>query len=351
MLKDRYQRATMEVSVSNLPDPLCDDFVREMASAKLCHMPAWTNMVERTFGHKGYYLVAREGRAICGVLPLTHVRSRLFGNRMISQAFSNYGGPLAKSPTALEALCKYAVELATEHGCESMELRNTDPIPYDLHLRTDKISMYLPLTADPEELWQSFRPQIRNRVRKAEKSGIVAVSGGLELLDDFYRVWTARMHQLGTPCYPRKLFSSILETFANNSQIFLARLRGTTIGAIFAHCFSGFVQIPWGAVLIEYNHLAPTSFLWWSVMKHFCSVQASCFDFGRTTIDTGPHMFKKRWGATPIQLSYQYWTRPGHELSLAKPDNPKYKNKVETWKKLPLWMTRLVGPHISRNLP
>ena len=308
-------------------------------------------MIEKTFGHKGYYLVAREGGTICGVLPLTHVRSRLFGNRMISQAFSNYGGPLSKSPTALEALCKYAVELASENGCESMELRNIDPIPCDFYRRTDKVSMYLPLTADPDELWKSFRPQIRNRVRKAKKSGVVAVAGGLELLTDFYRVWTVRMRQFGTPCYSRKLFKSIMETFPDNSRIFLACLKGTTIGAMLTYCFNGLVQVRWGAVLVEYNHLAPTSFLWWSIIEHFCLVQASCFDFGRTTVDTGPHMFKKRWGAKPIQLCYQYWARPGHELSLAKPDNPKYKNKVEMWKRLPLWITRLVGPHISRNLP
>jgi FemAB-related protein (PEP-CTERM system-associated) len=351
VLKDRGQSETVEISVSNAPDSLCEDFVRATAGSKLCHMPAWMDMIEKTFCHKGYYLVARENGTICGVLPLTHVRSRLFGNRMISQAFSNYGGPLAKSPTALEALCKCAVELAKEHRCQSIELRNTDPIPYDLYLRTDKVSMYLPLTADPDELWKSFRPQIRNRVRKAEKSGIVLVTGGLDLLDDFYRVWTVRMHQFGTPCYSRKLFKSIMETFPQNSRIFLARLKGVTVGAMFTYHFNGLVQVRWGAVLVEYNRLAPTSFLWWSIMKHFCLIHASCFDFGRTTVDTGPHSFKKRWGAKPIQLCYQYWTRPGHELSLAKPDNPKYENKVEMWKRLPLWMTRLVGPHISRNLP
>ena len=308
-------------------------------------------MVEKVFGHKRLYLVASQDGAVCGVLPLAHVRSKLFGDRMISQAFSNYGGPLTKSPAATDTLCKRAVELAFENGCESIELRNIDPIPYDFHLRTDKICMHLPLVDDPDELWHSFKPKIRNRVRKAEKSGIIIVRGGPELLDDFYRIWTVRMHQVGTPCYPRKLFSGIMETFPNNCQIFLTRLKDITIGAIFAYHFNGLVQIPWGAVLVEYNNLAPTSFLLWSIMKHFCSTGASCFDFGRTTIDSGPYKFKRQWGAKPIQLHYQYWTRPGHELSLAKPNNPKYRNKIQMWKRIPLWMTRLIGPTISRSLP
>ena len=341
----------MKVDICDSYNPECDQFVQHIPTAKICHLYAWAEMVERTFGHKSFYLVAREGGTVCGVLPLTHVRSRLFGNRMISQAFSNYGGPLTKSPAASDAMCKRAVELATENGCESLELRNIDPIPCDFYLRTDKISMYLPLTSDPTELWRSLRPQIRNRVHKAEKSGIVTVNGGPELLKDFYRIWTIRIHQLGTPCYPRKLFSSIMETFADCCQIFLARLNNTTVGALFVHCFNGLVQVCWGAALAEYNHLAPFSLLFWSVAKHYCEAKAKCLDFGTSTASSSQYEFKKRWGAKPIQLHYQYWTRPGHELSLVKPDNPKYRDKIQMWKNLPLWMTRLIGPHISRSLP
>jgi len=341
----------MNISILDFPDSECDDFVKGTAGAKLCHMSAWTYMVEKTFGHKGFYLVARDGGTVCGVLPLTHVLSRLFGNRMISQAFSTYGGPLTKSPAASDALCKQAVQLATENGCESLELRNINPLPCDFHLRTDKISMHLPLTSNPTELWKSLRPQIRNRVRKAEKSGIVTDRGGPELLDDFYRIWTVRMHQVGTPCYPRRLFRGIMETFPNNCQIFLASLNDTTVGAIFVYRFNELVQSRWGAVLVEYNQLAPTSLLKWSIAKHYCEAKAKCLDFGTSTAGSSQHEFKKRWGAKPIQLHYQYWTRPGHELSLAKPDNPKYRDKIQMWKKLPLWMTRFIGPQISRNLP
>jgi len=69
-------------------------------------------MVQGTFGHKGYYLMAHEDGRIWGVLPLMHVRSRLFGNRLISQPFSDYGGPLAASSSVSDALYHRAVEIA-----------------------------------------------------------------------------------------------------------------------------------------------------------------------------------------------------------------------------------------------
>jgi len=46
-------------------------------------------MVEDLFGHKEHYLVACDNSEVCGVLPLSHVRSRLFDNHLVSQPFSD----------------------------------------------------------------------------------------------------------------------------------------------------------------------------------------------------------------------------------------------------------------------
>jgi len=341
----------MGISVLNTPGPACDEFIAHTPNSKLEHLPAWSFMIQQTFGHKSYYLVARDGDDVQGVLPLVQIKSRLFGNRMVSQAFSNYGGPLARNPLALNALYERAVELATENGCESIEFRNVDPMPFDLHVRTDKITMYLPLAPDPDALWKSLKSEIRNRVRKAEKARISVSDGGPELLDAFYSVWTVRMRQLGTPCYPKRLFQGIIDAFAGNTRIFLVYLGQLVIGGAFVYCYNGLVQMRWVATLTEHNYLSPNVLLYWAVINHYCLADASCFDFGRSTVGSTQHEFKRRWGAQAIQLNYQYWSAPGKELSLATPDNPKYSKKVEIWKKLPLWMTRLVGPYISRSLP
>ncbi|HUV67982.1 MAG TPA: FemAB family XrtA/PEP-CTERM system-associated protein [Sedimentisphaerales bacterium] len=341
----------MRVDICNANRPELDDFVRRMPGAKLCHLFAWAQNVVRPLGHTSFYLVAQQDGAVCGVLPLTLTRSRLFGNRMISEAFSNYGGPLAEDGVTSEALYHHAIELSIKHRCTSLELRNIEPLPYDLHRRTDKVTMCLPLTSDPEDLWNRLRPQIRNRIRKAEKAGLTVLSGGREMLGDFYRIWTRRMHQLGTPCYPRKLFVAILKAFPQDSRIFLVNLNGTVVGGLFVHSFNGLAESRWGAVLTEYNEMSPNYLLNWAAMQHFGAAGAQRFDFGRSTVGSGQHVFKQRWGAEEIPLAYQYWTRPGQELSIAKPDNPKYAARVETWKKLPLWITRLAGPYISCSLP
>jgi FemAB-related protein (PEP-CTERM system-associated) len=207
------------------------------------------------------------------------------------------------------------------------------------------------LSDDPEDIWKSFKPKVRNQVRKAEKSDIIAQDGGLELLDDFYRVYTTRMHELGTPAYPRKLMQTLLLAFPNNSRIFVARIGKLAIGGGLTFHFNGFAEIPFASTLTKYNSLCPNNLLYWSVIKYYCLAGAKRFDFGRCTVDSSTYQFKKQWGPEQVDLHYQYWVRPGHKVSVLSPDNPKYKKRVEMWKKLPNWVARLLGPYISRNLP
>jgi len=341
----------MEINILSKPDASCDKFVYQKAESTICHLFAWADKVVCKAGHRSYYLVAGEGGIVCGVLPLTYVHSHLFGNRMISQAFSNYGGILADSEEIRRLLFDRAVNLAIELNCQSIEFRNTEPMPYNLESHTEKISMRLSLDPDPDKIWQSFKPKIRNHVRKAEKSNIVAVSGSVELLDEFYRVYVIRMRQLGTPAYPRSLMYNILTAFPDNSRIFVVRLGKLTVGGGLTICVKGLAEIPWAATLVQYNALCPNNLLYWSIIKHYCLSGAMCFDFGRCTVDGSTYIFKKQWGSEPVNLYYEYWVPPGNKLSIANPNNPKYQKMVQIWKRLPLWLTRIVGPIISRNLP
>ncbi len=81
-------------------------YVSSRASATGYHDWAWRDVIERTFGHACFYLIARRGGHgdITGVLPLVEIRSLLFGRTMTSLPFVNYGGVLADSSTVADAL-------------------------------------------------------------------------------------------------------------------------------------------------------------------------------------------------------------------------------------------------------
>ena len=308
---------------------------------KLCHLPEWGLAVGRALNHEPLYLVATERGRVCGVLPLMVVKSGLLGNRVISQAFSNYGGPLAERVDICSELLRRAFELARRHQCPVVESRSLEQMPGNPLVSDDKVCMVLPLAPDPEEIWRGLRSEIRNRIRKAEKSGLVAVSGGEELLDDFYDVWTIRMRQLGTPCYSRHLFQDLLRCFPACTRVFLVKDGQRTVAAGFFHHFNGLAECRWAAARTGSNGLSPNTLLYWSAIKYYCLAGQYRFDFGRSTIGSSQYEFKRRWGGTQSQLYYQYWIQPGHELSPIRPDNPRYKRMAAIWKRLPLCATRI----------
>ena len=342
----------MEARILDSPSAACDEFVSRRPDSKLCHLWAWGRMVREACGHGNCYLVAQEGSDIRGVLPLVHVRSRLFGNRLISQALGNYGGALG-SEEAVEVLYRAAVELARQRRCRTIEFRNVEPMPFELHVRTDKVAMRLELLDDPDAMWKSFSKDsgVRKMVRKGRKNGISVVQGGKELLDDFYRLYVIRMRQLGTPCYSMRIMRGFFECFPENAALFLARLGEKTIAGKLMLRYKNQVEAFYSSSLIEYNKLGTNHLMHWTAMEHFCRQGVTSFDFGRSTAGSGSYEFKKKWGCQEIPLHWQYWTDEGQEMASLSPSNPKYQRRIELWRKMPLWLTKLVGPVISRQLP
>jgi hypothetical protein len=74
------------------------------------------------------------------------------------------------------------------------------------------------------------------------------------------------------------------------------------------------------------------------------------FDFGRSSPASGTYQFKKQWGAEPDATDWQYYVRSGSAGDM-RPDNPRYQRMIRVWQRLPLPLTRLLGPSIVRGIP
>jgi hypothetical protein len=90
--------------------------------------------------------------------------------------------------------------------------------------------------------------------------------------------------------------------------------------------------------------------MYWHLLQRGIARSQSVFDFGRSSPSSPTHQFKKQWGAEPFPAIWQYYIRDG-SMSDMRPDNPKYQLMIKTWKKIPVWLTRLIGPSIARVIP
>ena len=74
------------------------------------------------------------------------------------------------------------------------------------------------------------------------------------------------------------------------------------------------------------------------------------FDFGRSKLATGAYSFKHNWGFEPAKLHYRYKLAPGSSIPDHNPLNPKYALFIKAWKRLPIPVANVIGPHIVRGL-
>jgi hypothetical protein len=97
-------------------DRLCwEAFARAAPQASAYHQLGWKDVIERSFGHRTFYLLSRdEANAIDGILPLVQLRSVLFGNFLVSLPYVNYGGACATSRESLDRLLAEARGIAAE---------------------------------------------------------------------------------------------------------------------------------------------------------------------------------------------------------------------------------------------
>jgi serine/alanine adding enzyme len=329
-----------------------DHFVLSHPHASGYHTLAWRGVISKVFGHRTYYLMARdEGGMVQGVLPLVLTKSPMFGCFLTSMAFFNYGGVLADRAEVRLALQAEAAKTAKHVGAAHIELRQAEPIETDWPGRTRKVSMRLALPTDYDTLLKAFPSKLRSQIRRAQKGGMESRIGGEELLEDFYRVFARCMRDLGTPVYEKGFFQSIIETFPKEVRLCVVSLKGAPLAAGLLYGFRSTLEIPWAASDKRFNRLAPNMLLYSTTLEFACRNGFKEFDFGRSSVDSGTYRFKEQWGAKPVQLNWYYWLRESGPLPELNPQNPKYALAIRMWQQLPVSMTTMLGPMIAKYLP
>ncbi len=327
-----------------------DGYVSRHSSSSMYHQFAWRRLIERVFRHESRYLIARRNGLVVGVLPIIRLKSTLFGDYLVSLPFFNFGGVLADSEEISNQLMAAAVRDASELGCSHIEFRDRRQRP-DWMVRTDKVGMEVVLPDTVGALTKGFGSKLRAQINKAIKAGASATFGGDELVGDFYRVFSRNMRDLGTPVYPIQFFREMLRAFPDAAKIVLIRMEEQPVAAGFLIRFRDRVEIPWASSLRESNSQGANMLMYAKALEHAVEDSCEVFDFGRSSVGSGTHRFKKQWGATEKQLYWHYWMPAGTSLPQLSPQNPKFLAAIALWKRLPLWVANLLGPSIVKNLP
>ena len=360
--------------------PLWNQYVAESPKATFYHRIEWKQIIEKSFGHQTYYLIAlssdptvppfhhsinpsrsfamrsapgtmHDSERVVGILPLVHIKSLIFGSIFCSMPFLNFGGVCADNEEAEKLLLLEAERVLRDHKGDYLELRHLQPSSLNLQRKSHKVSMTLELYQDPDVLWKKFSTKHRTSVRRAGKNGLQIRIGKRELLKDFYMIMCRGWRDLGTPFYPFYFFSNIMDLLEDSLEIFVVLHEGKPIATALNGLHKDTVEGMWASSIREYSKLQVNYFLYWEMIQRACLQGYKWYHLGRSTAESGCEFFKEKWNAIPKPLYWEYILNRRKEIPELNVQNPKYQFAIRTWRRLPLPLTRIIGPILAQNIP
>ena len=335
------------IDTASVNDAAWDSLVASQGGS-FCHLSAWRDIMTDVLGHETHYLTAHGGDgSLTGVLPLVHVRSRLFGTYLMSMPFLNYGGPLGDEGARL-SLCADALTLARRLDVDLLEVRSRDAAPPGLDLAARKIAVLVPLAETSEIMWeQNFRSKLRNKIKRPMNHGMEVRFGAAEV-DPFYEIFARNMRDLGTPVLPRRWFEAIQKSLGNTAIFATVYWQDTPVAAGCGFLYNGEFELTWSSALREHNSKHPNMLLCWALMQKAIEGGARTFNFGRSTPGSNTHQYKEQWGGYDIQLPWGSW---GRRATPPNPNSMKFRVARSVWSRIPFGISKRVGPVLGRQLP
>ena len=350
--KNKYWGTDFEITLHSYNQvPEWNDFVASNSAQLPSHNPAWINLIQTTFGHQSFILCARTSTGkLVGGLPLTVFSSPLFGKFPVSMPYLNYGGPITEYYDVCMSLMQSLNGARKELDLKYIEIRSIyDDIQVDPS--TKKASMVLRLPNDDVELDRILGSKVRAQYKRAEDYDPITKFGKIELLEDFYKVFSCNMRDLGTPVYSKKWFENILNNNKLDAHLIVIYVHNKPVSCGFLVNHGSLMEIPWASTLKSANKYNTNMWMYRKILSF--AIQKGCkyFDFGRSTIEAGTYKFKKQWGAEPYQNYWYSILPPDTPKPELNPDNPKLKLFINIWKIMPVWIANLIGPFIIKNIP
>lgn len=305
------------VSYEDHLENLWDTFVKEHPHGRFIHLTGFKKTVEFIYKLRPNYWVYSKGGAIRALFPSFFHKSILYGKRLVSQPFSEYGGilfsPGLEPSQKLDILAEFpaVIDGSKESGrFDYVEIRcfpDFQGLKSDF-LQKESLHSYGTLRLDKDlRLWNHVDYSVRKNIKKALKSNLKLQvgSGAEEIRQIFYPLHLQSLKRLGSPPHPLAYFLSLQENLKDNLKIFIARHENTPISALLGWTVGNSVQITDIASNERYFPLRGNDFLHFEFIEWAISHNYRCFDFGPVRYP-GQMRYKKKWGIELHEYSYFY---------------------------------------------
>ncbi len=358
----------------------------------LLHTPSYAHFIEAAFLCRYLFAIAGDELGIKTILPFVAVKSALFGNRIISTAYLEYGGFVGEAQNVGPILDGLKKEYG--NSSEYLEIRGGNEEDFDAVLSSLSVKKELykrfvlklrdfPLPPgdtlsrpNPKKITTSifetvtfssgsvpavefFRSHIqeskRKAINKSRKNNVEVKSllfSDSSTLDEFYDLYCRNMKRFGSPPYSRDYFVLFQEHLVSKrfGKIYGAYVNGKLAAALVGLCYRDRVHVIIAVSDEETREFRPndavhSEFIEWAIENDF-----KYFDFGRVREESGQFEYKQKWGPVLLNLPSYFVLWNAREIPVIDPHQAKYRLFVGLWKKMPLSLTKKLGHRLRKGL-
>jgi len=347
----------MNIRLLTENDPLnskkWDEYVEKSKDATFFHQIAWKRLIEKVLKYEPLYLMAEDDEKVKGILPLFLTKSKFLGKALISTPFAVYGGICADDEEIAQYLFKEAKKLAKEKDVDYLELRNIYENNFALVENPIHYTFIIELPDKVETLWNGLKRKARGAVRKGIKSDLeVEIDAGkLDKLWNFYNIFAHSLRNLGSFILPFKYFKTLKELFDKQIVMLFVKYKGEIVASVLTFLFKDTIIPYYGGCLSKSLKYSPNNLMYWKLMEYGIEKGYKYFDFGKSKKGTGSFEFKENFGFEPKPLHYQYYLNKVTQIPDAVNLSWEYRLAKRLIKKIPLRITKFIGPGIVKHLP
>lgn len=295
------------------------------------------------------YFLAYRDNTLNGIAIFSYIPKFLFPARLLCDAYFTdsffYTEDQYIENTLLKAIHNYAQDQKisfVEIKNKTLQLMNGLIAKENIYASFEK-----DLPSDQKLLLHSIPRKKRADIRKALNNNALIFHENIPF-NDFYNIYTQAQRDLGTPTHARSFYKRITD----HSHYLLSGVsyKGNIIAVCLSFIMKDRILAYYGGALEQARPLHAFDLMYYYLMCWGIRNQKTYFDFGRSKYNTGSFAYKTYWGIQPKARHHIFMTIDGQDLPDTTPKNKTFQTRIKMWKKMPLWLTRLVGPFIIKYI-
>lgn len=330
------------------------DFVTSSPGANIYHTWNWKRLLEATYRYKPQYLLAIENSEVRGMLPLYVVRSILGKKRLVCLPYSHCVAPLFDSREILQAILKYAQDLAQSLNAGYIQIKSELSVPDETWIQASfYFNSILDLNRNIDEIHMGMKASTRRNIKKAQKMNLsIHVGNQPKDFASFYELMVETRKRQGSPPYSISFFYNLYKHLEpSQMKLFLVLNDEVPIAGLIMLYHGENAIYAYGASTSDRGllQLRPNDLLFWHAITDAHAAGFKAFDFGITPLyNQNLLRYKSQWGTANSESVFTYFLNNLNQVPSIDRTGRLISISSSVIRKLPTPILKTFGPLLMR---